>query len=397
MIFSSGIVLILVEIGTVLNMKNIIFILLFVVLSSGSCENEHEVVRSFCYWKTDLNFEKQDDSLIKNLNVKHMYVRFFDIGWNPYAKEALPVATIHDIRLNESNPEITPSIFITNEVVLQANKKQLDSLAVKIAKRVNQIGIRMNETKADKIANEIVYPKDYQKNESLKRLNYDSVKSIELAKLKVDFKEILIDCDWTEKSKKNYFYLLKQIKKEFQTAKISATIRLWQYKYAEKAGIPPVDKGLLMCYNLNKPDDLKTKNSIGTSEDLAQYITHDKYQLKLDIALPLYSWAVVFRGNKFKGILSDYDQLRNDSIKLKKTSETKYVLQDDILVGQTYLRNGDEIRIEKISENELEKMISIVKSKIKIDNQTKVTFFSFDKKYINDYGTQNISNYYESF
>lgn len=378
-------------------MKNIIFILLFVVLSSGSCENEHEVIRSFCYWKTDMSFQKEEDSLMKNLEVKHLYVRFFDVDWNPYAKEPLPVATIRDIRLNESNPQITPSIFITNEVVLQANTKQLDSLAARIAQRVQQIGVKLNETKADNSANAIVYPKDYYKNKDYKRLNYDSVKSLELAKLKVDFKEILIDCDWTEKSKKNYFYLLTQIKKGFPTAQVSATIRLWQYKYADKAGTPPVDKGLLMCYNLTKPEDFNTKNSIGTSEELAQYITHDKYKLKLDIALPLYSWAVVFRGNQFKGILSDYDQLRSDSIKLKKASDTKYVLQDDILVGQTYLRNGDEIRIEKISEEELEKMIDIVKSKIKIDNQTKVTFFSFDKKYINDYGTQNISRYYARF
>ncbi|TPG32100.1 hypothetical protein [Flavobacterium pectinovorum] len=378
-------------------MKNIIFILLFVTLNGATCEKEHEVIRSFCYWKTDLNFENTDDSLIRDLKVQHLYVRFFDIDWNPYAKEPLPVATIRNTSLNESNPEITPSIFITNEVVLQSNKKQLDSLAIRIAKRVEQIGVNINEAKADKIANAIVYPKDYYKNENYKRINYDSVKSIELAKLKVDFKEILIDCDWTEKSKNNYFYLLKQIKKGFPTAQVSATIRLWQYKYASKAGIPPVDKGLLMCYNLTKPEDFKTKNSIGTSEELAQYIRHDQYKLKLDIALPLYSWAVVFRGNQFKGILSDYDQLRNDTIKLKKISDIKYVLQDDILVGQTYLRNGDEIRIEKISEEELEKMISIIKSKIKIDNQTKVTFFSFDKKYINDYGTQNISRYYESF
>lgn len=378
-------------------MKNIIFILLFVVLNGATCEKEHEVVRSFCFWKTDLNFQTEDDSLIKNLKVQHMYVRFFDVDWNPYAKEPLPVATINDLRLSESNPEITPSIFITNEVVLQSNKKQLDSLATRIAKRVQQIGKKMIETKADKIANSIVYPKDYYKQENYKRINYDSVKAIELAKLKVDFKEILIDCDWSEKSKDNYFYLLKQIKKGFPTVQVSATIRLWQYKYATKAGIPPVDKGLLMCYNLTKPEDFNSKNSIGTSEELAEYITHDQYKLKLDIALPLYSWAVVFRGNKFKGILSDYDQLRNDTIKLKKSSESKYVLQDDILVGETYLRNGDEIRIEKISEDELEKMISIIKSKIQIDNQTKVTFFSFDKKYINDYGTQNISNYYARF
>lgn len=378
-------------------MKSIIFILLFAVLNGASCEKEHEVVRSFCYWKTDLNFEKEEDSLIRELDVKHMYIRFFDVDWNPYAKEPLPVATIANVNLNESNPEITPSIFITNEVVLQSNKKQLDSLASRIAQRVYQIGVKMNETKADVIANAIVYPKDYYKQKDYKRVNYDSVKALELAKLKVDFKEILIDCDWTEKSQKNYFYLLQQIKKGFPTAKIAATIRLWQYKFASKAGIPPADKGLLMCYNLTKPDDFKTKNSIGTSDELAQYITHSEYKLKLDIALPLYSWAVVFRGNQFKGILSDYNQLLKDSIRLKKLSESKYVLEDDVLVGQTYLRNGDEIRIEKISEEELDKMISIIKGKIKIDNQTKVTFFSFDKKYIHDYGTQNISGYYALF
>jgi len=378
-------------------MKTIIYILLFAVLNGASCENDHEVIRSFCYWKTDLNFQKEDDSLVKELNVKHLYIRFFDVDWNPYAKESLPVATIGNVSLNQSNPEITPSIFITDEVVLQSSKKQLDSLAVRIAKRVNQIGIKMNETKADVIANAIVYPKDYYKQKDYKQLNYDSIKAVELAKLKVDFKEILIDCDWSEKSKDNYFYLLKQIKKGFPTAQISSTIRLWQYKFASKVGIPPVDKGLLMCYNLTKPDDFKTKNSIATSDELAQYITHSDYKLKLDIALPLYSWAVVFRGNQFKGILSDYDQLLNDSIKLKKMSDTKYVLEDDVLVGQTYLRNGDEIRIEKISDDELDKMISIVKGKIKIDNQTRVTFFSFDKKYISDYGTQNISDYYARF
>ena len=380
-------------------MKNVLFVLLFVVLSSGSCEKEHEteVIRSFCYWKTDLSFDKEDDSIIKDMKVRHLYVRFFDVDWNPFSKEPLPVATIRDIRLNESNPEITPSVFITNEVVLKSDKKQLDSLAIQITKRIQQIGNKMNEIKAESIAYKIVYPQNYNNKKDFKQLNYDSVKSVELAKLKVDFKEILLDCDWSEKSKENYFYLLQKIKKEIPTSNLTATIRLWQYKYAEKSGIPPVDKGLLMCYNVSKPEDFQTKNSIGTSDELAQYITHNQYKLKLDIALPLYSWAVVFRGNKFKGILSDYEQLINDTIKLKKSASDKYILQDDILIGQTYLRNGDEIRIEKISDDELDKMISIIKDKIQIDNRTRVTFFSFDKKYINDYGTQNISSYYARF
>jgi hypothetical protein len=59
--------------------------------------------------------------------------------------------------------------------------------------------------------------------------------------------------------------------------------------------------------------------------------------------------------------------------------------------------NSDEIKIEKISDEEIDEMIDIITEKVKISNTTKVTFFSFDKKYINDYGVQNISKYYESF
>jgi hypothetical protein len=172
---------------------------------------------------------------------------------------------------------------------------------------------------------------------------------------------------------------------------------LWQYKYSEKAGVPPVDRGLLMCYNLSSPNDYKTKNSIGTSDELEKYITHSDYKLDLDIALPLYSWSVVFRGNQFKGIISDYEEFIKDGERFKKIAPNKYILQDDVLVGQTYLRNGDEIRIEKISDEEINKMISIIKNRVPFDNNTKVTFFSFDKKYIHDYGIKNISGYYARF
>jgi hypothetical protein len=297
-----------------------------------------------------------------------MYVRFFDVDWNSFENEPVPVANIRNINLNKNHLEVTPCVFITNEVFLKTNKEQLDTLAVRIIRRINQIA-------------------ENRINEGIKKADYSTV----------NFKEILIDCDWSPKSKDNYFYLLKQIKKRLPNKKISATIRLWQYKYATKAGTPPVDKGLLMCYNITKPNDFKTENSIGTSKELAQYITHNKYKLKLDIALPIYSWAVVFRGTEYKGIISDYGKFINDSIKHKKLSANKYVLKEDVVAGKTYLRNGDAIRVEKISEEELEKMISIVKNKIEVDNQTKITFFSFDKKYIDDYGIQNISKYYARF
>lgn len=375
-------------------MKSLIVILLFIVINSSGCDNKQEVIRSFCYWKTSTYFDREEDSICKVLNVEHMYVRFFDVDWNPYTKEPLPVATINRLDLNESNLEITPSVFITNAVVLESSKEQLDTLAKQIQKRIKEIGLRYNEDKAYKRASNIVYS---PKRDSKKILNLDSIKAIELAKLKQDFNEILLDCDWTEKSKDNYFYLLEQLKKELENCQLAVTIRLWQYKYSEKAGVPPADKGLLMCYNLSSPNDYETKNSIGTSDELEKYITHSDYDLDLDIALPLFSWTVVFRGNQFKGIVSDYESFIKDSVRIKNIAPNKYVLQDDVLVGQTYLRNGDEIRIEKISDEEINKMISIIKNRVPFNDNTKVTFFSFDKKYIHDYGIKNISGYYARF
>ena len=377
--------------------KSILIAFLFVVLVSGRGVKP-EVIRSFCYWKTSHEASQADDSLANSMKVGHLYVRFFDVDWNPYASEPQPVATIHSVNWDVEQLEITPSIFVTNEVVLLASKKQLDSLAERIKNRVIKVQeeyqIEQSHAKAYKIAQKI-----YDSGSEYHKVwpNTDSIAKIEKSKIILNCKEILIDCDWSEKSKKSYFYLLKKLKERFPQYALSATVRLWQYKYREKAGIPPVDKGLLMCYNLTSPTEYKTENSIGTSKEVEEYVTQGGYALPLDLALPLYSWSVVFRGNQFKGILTDYDNFVTDTIHFKKISATRYLFQNDILIGDSYFRNGDEIRVEKISDAEIKKMIGVLKSKITITDQTKVTFFSFDKKHINDYGIENISNYYSLF
>ncbi|WP_298137271.1 hypothetical protein [Flavobacterium sp.] len=380
-------------------MKKIILFSL-VLLSFLSCKKDKkfDVIKSFCYWKTDSYFGQEEDSLAKQMKLKHMYVRFFDVDWNPYAEEAQPVATVYNIRITDGL-NITPSIFITNDVLLNSSKPQLDVLSERMAIRIKKIIDKYQTEKATALAYKIA-DADYERqkgNAFQSRLSTDSIIIAEKPKFEKDIQELLFDCDWTESSKDNYFYLLEKLKSKFSNYKISSTIRLWQYKYYEKAGIPPVDKGLLMCYNMTNPTEYNTKNSIGTSDELADYITHDAYPLELDIALPLFSWSVLFRGGEFKGVISEYQEFEKSPTIFKKTDDNKYTLQDDIQIGKFYARNGDEIKIEKISDDEIQDMIDIITEKVKISNTTKITFFSFDKKYINDYGVQNISKYYESF
>jgi len=378
--------------------KKLFFPLVALLFLCCETSKKNDVIKSFCYWKTDSYFGQEEDSLVNTLKIKHMYVRFFDVDWNPYTHEAQPVATISTIRMTDGL-QITPSIYITNDVLLNSSKTQLDILSDRIAKRINKLIDKYQTDQANALAYKIA-DADYEKQKGKtfqSRLNTDSIANAEKPKFENDIQELLFDCDWTESSKVNYFYLLEKLKAKFSNYKIASTIRLWQYKYYEKAGIPPVDKGLLMCYNMTNPTEYKTKNSIGTSEELADYITHDKYPLELDIALPLFSWSVLFRGGEFKGVISDYQNFEKNPATFKKTDDNQYTIQDDIQIGKFYARNGDEIKIEKISDDEIKNMIEIITDKVKISNDIKVTFFSFDKKYINDYGTENISKYYESF
>lgn len=355
-------------------MKYFSLSIIFILLLNCSCKKteHHQVIRSFCYWKTNFNINNYEDNpLIDSLKTTHMYVRFFDIGWNPLLHEALPIETINELEIGERSIQITPSIYITNEVIQQLNNEQLDTLCSRIIKRIEQI--------------------------KTEKLNYYLNRNNPHNKLpQVLINDLLIDCDWTEKTRDKYFYLLKALKKS--DYKISATIRLWQYKYMSKAGIPPVDRGLLMCYNMEDIKNYNAKNTIGSYQTLKSYLTHDEYQLKLDIALPIYSWTLLYTNKEFNDVCKEIDRnIISDTLNFKQLSENKYQAIQDLEYYYCNIRNGDIIKIDLVNDKEMKDMIELIKDKIKIDNLTRVTFFSYDKSNINNYGIKNINRYYESF
>ena len=124
--------------------------------------------------------------------------------------------------------------------------------------------------------NLLTKPKDfvpvvYITNETMKNVDYTLVSSAILETLKkFEFSEVQIDCDWSDSSASNYFNLLKDLKAKLNKT-ISATIRLHQIKYYYKTGIPPVDYGVLMYYNMSNIGDFDTKNSILDNDISKQY------------------------------------------------------------------------------------------------------------------------------
>ncbi|MFX4237904.1 hypothetical protein ACOL20_06210 [Aliarcobacter butzleri] len=185
-------------------------------------------------------------------------------------------------------------------------------------------------------------PVIYITNETMKNVDYSLLSKAILETLKnYKFDEVQIDCDWSDSSQSNYFNLLSDLKTNLNKT-ISATIRLHQIKYYMRTGVPPIDYGVLMYYNMSNIGDFDTKNSILDNEIAKKYhYNFDVYPLKLKLALPLYSQAIQFREEKaislFEGVEekdfnNDFEKLENNRYKVLNSHYFKgrYIYKDDI-------------------------------------------------------------------
>lgn len=343
-------------------MKNI-FLFLSLVLFLISCENKVESVeKAFYYWKSDsYSLSEKEKDILKNQDIKKLYVKFFEVDYSeamgnfPVSKTSYSYYTCCDGE--KAGYEVIPAVYIKNIVFQKSSEKELDQLA----DNVNYL--------VDKYAQE--------KMDSLQ------------------VSEIQIDCDWTESTKNNYFYFLKKLK-PLSKKQISATLRLYPYKYPDKMGVPPVDKVTLMCYNLINPLEDKSKNSILDLKELESYLDGtQKYPLHLDIALPVYSWMQIYQNNRFTGIIYNGNQLKKS---LKSVKPMWYeVTKDTAMDYQTYLRIGDKIKYEEITTDKINQAIELIKKHVKFDKNITVTLFHLDENQLKNYTDEEISSFYSRF
>ncbi|MBK8703650.1 MAG: hypothetical protein IPN33_08475 [Saprospiraceae bacterium] len=123
--------------------------------------------------------------------------------------------------------------------------------------------------------------------------------------------EIQIDCDWTEKTRDSYFYLLKKMREQLEPGNcaLSATIRLHQVRYFKKTGAPPVDRGMLMFYNMGDVESWEEPNSILNIKKGEPYLDGAaRYPLPLDVALPAFGWGVLFREGRMIRLIYPIDE-----------------------------------------------------------------------------------------
>jgi len=224
-------------------------------------------------------------------------------------------------------------------------------------------------------------------NKTMQNIDYKVLSNKILTLLKeFDFKELQIDCDWSDSTKNNYFLLLKELKQASNKI-LSATIRLHQIKYYTQTGVPPINYGVLMYYNMSTLGDFNTKNYVLDNTEAKKYhYNFESYPLKLKLALPLYSQAVQFRDNIAINLFENIEE--TDFVEnFKKIDTNKYkVLKSHYFKGK-YIYKDDILRFEKPKEQDLKEAFKdfIKLSKISF---TEVVFYTI--KYKNKYNIENI-------
>ena len=355
--------------------------------------NNKKPIYSVFLWKNQQNFKESDKNLLDSLEISHYFIRYADIEWNPIYQRNEP---IKGVKFNYNNiiPEnISPVIFITNEVLLHSPPENI----YKLAKNISDLyQFRHRELAEDFAWAKISKTKEYKSyNYKEKQKKADSLSQIWIKNNNI----LLIDCDWSTSTKKPYFNLLQKLQKLLPNIEIQSSLRLWQYRDYKLAGVPPVNRCLLMCYSTGDPKDANIKNAIVDFRSIQEYITHSKYPLELDIALPVYSWASIFRDDEFIGLLSpfSFEKLKMNPEIYKQKDSTTYILNCDTVMGNTYFRYGDELHYQGINIKELIQIAEHINKKIKIDKDDKISLFSYDTIYFNQLGHENILEVYHIF
>ncbi|WP_343303677.1 hypothetical protein AAHN97_19145 [Chitinophaga niabensis] len=302
------------------------------ILLTACTTKPREITRGFYFWKQ--RYEGQTNPLARKL-----YVKMFDVTWDAKAQKAVPVAILDKRAPFPDSIEIVPVVFLMNEIW---QKEDTLIMAQRVCKLLEQ--------------------------------------------LCKEAKEVQLDCDWTRNSKETYFAFLRNVRQQaFMKGKqLSVTIRMHQVKYTRSNGIPPADKGLLMCYNMGDLRKWGDHNSILNMEELKAYTGDDHirhYPLSLDLALPLFEWSVLFRNKQYAGLLRNIEstQLENTTLFTRNGKQLYTSMQDTTLNGYM-IRRGDVIRFETCSPDLLKKAARYLSRQRQNYNPT-IIFYHLDSKY----------------
>jgi len=293
--------------------------ILFLSLFIGSCNKSSDNIpkgNAVYYWRTVLTLSDEEKSFLKENRIGTIYLHLFDVVRDD--TDLRPHSTLIFKDTLPAGIEIVPAVFITNKSLNETTG------ASRLAERII--------SRADKMMTLNNYPLP---------------------------KEIQFDFDWTASTREVYFKVLEDARRIMsgRGGKVSTTVRLHQL--AETP--PPADYGSLMVYNIGDFKDPAESNSILNMTELRKYLGYLKnYDFPLAVALPIYSWSLIFDpSGEFRAISNDLkpendsEFFKLDSIHWRASRYRSLSLGGDgeMVGGRRY--TGDVIRREKVDKRVL--------------------------------------------
>lgn len=338
-------------------LKNVIITIFLGALLAACTKKAPE--RAFYYWKTRFTLTSTDSQLLNSLHIQKLYVRFFDVDWEDTRGEAVPKGKIaFNSRVNK-DLSIIPVVYITNKTFLHVKGNNVKALAEKVFKQVNLMADRNN----------------------------------------IAYNEFQFDCDWTESTRAAYFAFITEIKRiaEKQELVISATIRLHQVKYFKLTGVPPVDRGMLMYYNMGKIDTVAANNSIFNTNDADKYVAYTRdYPLPMDVVLPTFSWGVQIRKGKVINLLSTLSMADfENNVNFIPVCNNQFRVKQSFFCKGFYLMQDDIVKVEQTTP-ELCKQAAMQVSK-KMKSPATVAFYHLDSLNLIQYEPKDFEEIFNYF
>ena len=332
------------------------------VLSSCSRHLQPKnITVGFYYWRSVFQFDTRDQAYLDSLGARCLYVKFFDVDWNPDHQTAVPIASITFADQVPPGFEIVPTVFVTNRTM----------------KRISRAGVvELAHNMTEKIVSQ---------------LDAASIRGV---------RRVQIDCDWTDQSREQYFRLLGELRQDLHPhgMEVSVTIRLHQFAYAKRTGVPPVRNGVLMFYNMGDVEDPDAASSI-LDVDLGQtYLRNARsYPLTLDVALPLYRWGALFRGGKLISLIHDLGPSDvRDTARFEYESEQVSVVKRGTYVRSVYAYPGDRIRLECVTPRQLIRSAHVLGHSFDQEN-LQVVFYHLDPTIEREFGYETLRRVVAAF
>lgn len=277
-------------------------------LLSGCSRPNSTAHTAFYYWKSNFYLNAAQDSLLRATG-NRLYLHLFDVAWDDRSGKTFPDAVVR-LRASVKGLQIVPVIYIRNQVFEHLTASGTDSLARQVTSFTERLA-------------------------QAQQLAYDRLQ---------------FDCDWTLKTRDRYFQFLLAIKK-IAKLPLEATIRLHQVKYRAQTGVPPVNSGVLMFYNMGKISaDADSPNSIYNEADAEKYLAElNNYPLPLDVALPAFSWSVHSRNGKVRGLPMQISRQVLADSRHFTSDGAGYRAKNSFLLSGLYILKNDIFKPETIS------------------------------------------------